>query len=82
LLYGGIWLYPPDTSAPNGKARLLYEIAPISMIAEQAGGMSTRGPKANESVLDVVPKHIHEKSPMFVGSKSAVQDLQEFLKKY
>ena len=82
LLYGGIWLYPPDTAAPNGKARLLYEIAPISMIAEQAGGMSTRGPKANESVLDVVPKHIHEKSPMFVGSKSAVQDLQEFLKKY
>jgi len=82
LLYGGIWLYPPDTSAPNGKARLLYEIAPISMIAEQACGMSTRGPKANESVLDVVPKHIHEKSPMFVGSKSAVQDLQEFLKKY
>ena len=25
LLFGGIWLYPPDSSAPEGKARLLYE---------------------------------------------------------
>ena len=35
LLYGGIWLYPPDSLAPQGKARLLYEVAPMAYIAEQ-----------------------------------------------
>lgn len=82
LSYGGIWLYPPDSKAKEGKARLLYEIAPCSMIAEQAGGMSMRGKMADERVLEVVPNGIHQKSPMFIGSASAVKDLQEFLKNY
>ena len=81
LCYGGIWLYPPDAKAKEGKARLLYEIAPCSMIVEQAGGMSMRGAKADERVLNVVPEHIHQKSPMFIGSSAAVKDLQAFLKK-
>lgn len=80
LSYGGIWLYPGDSNAPEGKARLLYEIAPVSMLAEQAGGISMRGAKADERVLEVTPEHIHQKSPMFVGSASAVRSLQEFLK--
>jgi|TARA_B100000683_G_scaffold93025_1_gene91921 fructose-1,6-bisphosphatase I len=80
LSYGGLWLYPGDSNAPEGKARLLYEIAPVSMLAEQAGGISMRGAKADERVLEVTPEHIHQKSPMFVGSASAVRDLQEFLK--
>ena len=80
LLYGGIWLYPPDVKATEGKARLLYEVAPIAMIAEQANGMATRGEMANERVMEVKPMSIHQKSPMFVGSTSAVQGLQKFLK--
>ena len=80
LLYGGIWLYPPDAKAPEGKARLLYEVAPIAYIAEQAQGMATRGKFANERVMEVKPTSIHQKSPMFVGSTSAVLGLQKFLK--
>lgn len=79
LLYGGVWLYPPDSKAPQGKARLLYEVAPMSMIAEQAGGMSTWGPKAADRVLEVVPETVHQKSPMFVGSTGEIKRLQEFL---
>ena len=82
LLYGGIWLYPPDVKATEGKARLLYEVAPIAMIAEQANGMATRGEMANERVMEVIPMSIHQKSPMFVGSTSAVQGLQKFLKEH
>jgi fructose-1,6-bisphosphatase I len=81
LLYGGIWLYPPDASAPEGKARLLYEVAPMGYMAEQAGGAATWGPLANERVVEVVPQHIHQRSPMFVGSKSMVEGLAEFLAK-
>lgn len=39
LLYGGIYLYPKDKRSNSGKLRLLYECAPLSLIAEQAGGM-------------------------------------------
>jgi fructose-1,6-bisphosphatase I len=35
LLYGGIYGYPGDSKNPNGKLRLLYECAPMSLIVEQ-----------------------------------------------
>ena len=79
LLYGGIWLYPPDSKAPEGKARLLYEVAPIALIAEEAGGLAVHGDKAEARVLDVVPKSTHQKFPMFVGSKPEVNRLQTYL---
>jgi fructose-1,6-bisphosphatase I len=43
LLYGGIYGYPGDKKNPNGKLRLLYECAPMSMIVEQAGGKGSTG---------------------------------------
>ena len=79
LLYGGLWLYPPDSKAPEGKARLLYEVAPIGMLAEQAGGMATYGDRAEKRVLDAVPTSTHQKHPMFVGSPREVEKLQQFL---
>mmetsp|Transcript_17589 Transcript_17589/g.49161 ORF Transcript_17589/g.49161 Transcript_17589/m.49161 type:complete len:185 (-) Transcript_17589:18-572(-) len=60
LLYGGIWLYPPDIKAPEGKARLLYEVAPMSYLAEQAGGLACFGPLADQRVLEVVPQAVHQ----------------------
>src|SRR5262249_20889707 len=39
LLKGGIFLYP----GPKGKLRLLYEAAPLAMVAEQAGGAASTG---------------------------------------
>lgn len=80
LLYGGIWLYPPDKKAPSGKARLLYEVAPMSYLAEQAGGIACVGPLADQRVLEVVPRTVHQKSPLFVGSTSEMNKLQGFLK--
>lgn len=34
--------YPGDKKNANGKLRLLYECAPMSFIAEQAGGKARR----------------------------------------
>ena len=33
LMLGGIWLYPPDSNAPSGKARLLYEVFNHKMLS-------------------------------------------------
>ena len=45
----------------------------MAYIIQQAGGSATTG-KIN--ILDVVPKTIHERSPIFLGS---VQDVAEVL---
>jgi fructose-1,6-bisphosphatase I len=52
LLYGGMFMYPADAKNPNGKLRLLYEAAPLAMIAEGAGGKATDGERR---LLDIDP---------------------------
>ena len=78
LLYGGIYGYPGDTKNPNGKLRLLYECAPMSMLAEQAGGLGSTG---FERVLDIVPDAVHQRVPLFVGSKKEVEYLESMVQK-
>lgn len=77
LLYGGIFCYPADKKSTKGKLRLLYEAFPMAFLTEQAGGLATTGEKR---VLDVVPTSIHERCPIFLGSKEDVQDLLSFFK--
>jgi fructose-1,6-bisphosphatase I len=79
LLYGGIFCYPADQKNPNGKLRLLYECNPISYIIEQAGGKSTTG---TQRILDIQPKAIHERCPIFCGSKKMVEDVEAIYAKH
>jgi len=77
ILYGGIFMYPGDKRSPEGKLRLLYEANPMAMIVEQAGGKAITG---TGRILDVQPKNIHERVPVFLGSKDNVEELESFLK--
>ena len=47
LKYGGIFMYPATTDAPNGKLRVMYECMPMAYIMEQAGGLATTGEWVN-----------------------------------
>lgn len=78
MLYGGIYGYPGASNAKNGKLRLLYECAPMSFIAEQAGGLGSTG---KERVLDIQPTEVHQRVPLFIGSKKEVEYLESFTKK-
>jgi len=72
LLTGGIFLYPGEVTAggqSKGKLRLMYEVAPLSMVAEQAGGAGSTG---RGRVLDFVPSSIHERVPVYIGSVEEV----------
>ncbi|XP_010530243.1 PREDICTED: fructose-1,6-bisphosphatase, cytosolic [Tarenaya hassleriana] len=73
LLYGGIFLYPADKKSPNGKLRVLYEVFPMSFLMEQAGGQAFTG---KERALDLVPRKIHERSPIFLGSYEDVEEIK------
>lgn len=72
LLYGGIFGYPEDKKSKSGKLRLLYEAFPMAFLTEQAGGVATTG---TQRILDIQPKSIHERCPVFLGSKDDVNDL-------
>merc|ERR1719276_600147 len=72
LLYGGVFGYPGDAKNTNGKLRLLYEGAPMSFIMEQAGGLSTTG---TQRVMEIVPEIVHQRVPIVMGSKNAVQEV-------
>eukprot|EP00698_Gefionella_okellyi_P015135 TRINITY_DN4253_c0_g1_i1.p1 TRINITY_DN4253_c0_g1~~TRINITY_DN4253_c0_g1_i1.p1 ORF type:complete len:356 (+),score=83.00 TRINITY_DN4253_c0_g1_i1:89-1156(+) len=78
LLYGGLFMYPPSNDAPKGKLRYLYEVAPMSFLMEQAGGAAVSG--ADTNVLDLVPTSIHQRSPVYLGSKNEIQLIQKFLR--
>ena len=70
LLQGGLFMYPADSKSPNGKLRLLYEAAPMAMIVEQAGGKASDGKRG---LLEIVPKSLHERTPLFMGSTEFVE---------
>lgn len=77
LVYGGIFLYPSDNrdpSKPGGKLRLMCEAAPMAFIVEQAGGLAIDGTRR---ILDIEPEHLHQRVPLFVGSKLDVEKVRE-----
>lgn len=76
LIKGGIFMYPGTSDKPNGKLRLMYECNPLAFIIGMAGGIATNG---SQSILDVQPTSLHQRSPMFIGSKKMMEELQECL---
>nr|XP_022910442.1 fructose-1,6-bisphosphatase 1 [Onthophagus taurus] len=79
IKYGGIFMYPITTDAPKGKLRLQYECNPMAFIVTQAGGLATNG---KIPILDVVPTSIHERSPIFLGSKEDVEEVQALINQH
>jgi fructose-1,6-bisphosphatase I len=79
LIIGGIFIYPPTKDSPNGKLRLLYECNPLSFIVEQAGGRASDGFRR---ILDIEPKELHQRTPIFIGSEEMVRKAEEFMKEH
>ena len=79
LIKGGIFIYPHSKKYPSGKLRLMYECNPLSFIIEQAGGMATNGEKR---IMEIKPQAIHERTPIYIGSKRNVEKVLDFLYEY
>jgi fructose-1,6-bisphosphatase I len=69
---GGIFMYPADAREPDkpGKLRLMYEANPMAFIVEQAGGVATDG---RQRIMDIQPTQLHQRVPVFLGSKNEVE---------
>ena len=72
---GGIFLYPADRRQGNetGRLRLVYEANPIALLAEKAGGKASNGYGA---ILDMTPKNLHQRVPLFFGASSEVDRIE------
>jgi len=80
LLKGGVFMYPPTSKNPEGKLRLMYEGNPIAMIVEQAGGKAVTGAKGDaESILDIQPTGIHQRTSVIIGSADEVDHVVRHL---
>lgn len=79
LIKGGIFMYPGTTDKPKGKLRLLYESNPFAFIVEVAGGRATNG---KERILDIVPTELHQRTPLFIGSKGMMDELDACMAQY
>jgi fructose-1,6-bisphosphatase I len=79
LLYGGVFMYPADKNTGKGKLRLLYELNPMSLLAEQAGGASTTGTKR---MLEIDPTELHQREPVVIGNKTEVKLYEKMVKEH
>ncbi len=77
LHYGGIFAYPALKDKPEGKLRLLFEANPLAFIAKEANGESTNGKK---SILEVAPKKISDRTPLYLGDKKTISLAEKYLK--
>ncbi|MFC7220171.1 class 1 fructose-bisphosphatase [Streptomyces polyrhachis] len=77
LTRGGVFMYPRDSKDPEkeGRLRLLYEVNPISMLVEQAGGLATTG---RERVLEVRPTDLHQRIGFIFGSREEVERITRY----
>ncbi len=76
LFQGGVFLYPGTLKKPEGKLRLLYESAPLAFLAEQAGGRASTG---TQDILEVIPKELHARTPLIIGSSEDVNLAESFI---
>ncbi len=76
LLKGGIFLYPPTKSSPQGKLRVLYEAFPLAFLAEAAGGAATDGTRR---ILDLHPTGLHDRTPLYIGNVELVEEVTRAL---
>jgi fructose-1,6-bisphosphatase I len=51
----------------------------MAYIITQAGGLASNG---KQPILDIVPEGIHQRAPIFLGSKDDVEEVLSFIKKH
>ena len=76
LTRGGVFMYPFDKRDPAkpGKLRLMYEANPMSLLIEQAGGLSSN---VKQNILDIQPTGLHQRVAVILGAKEEVERVNQ-----
>ncbi|GAB3680929.1 class 1 fructose-1,6-bisphosphatase [Salinarchaeum chitinilyticum] len=73
LTNGGVFAYPQLLSRPDGKLRYQFEVAPVALLIEEAGGASTDG---TGPLRDRPAEGLHDRSPIYVGNRSVIERVE------
>ena len=49
---------------------------PLALVARQAGGAATDG---KTDILDLLPTELHERTPLYIGSRGDVEEVGRLL---
>lgn len=71
-------MYPATEGNPDGKLRLMYEANPMAFLVEEAGGAALDG---ETRILEKEPDALHQRTPLFIGSKAMVHRAVAFLQR-
>jgi fructose-1,6-bisphosphatase I len=55
----------------------MYEANPMAFIAEEAGGVASDG---YTRILEKQPEKLHQRTPLFIGSREMVERAEAFLR--
>lgn len=82
LMRGGLFMYPENMKAFQGKIRLLYEAVPLAYIFELLGGVAVD--TSNNSIIekvkmDLLSNSVHEKVPVIMSSEEEYLKLTSLL---
>ena len=72
-------MYPADKKDPKkltGKLRLMVEANPLAMVVKEAGGYASDG---HEPILEMEPTELHQRTPLYIGSKKDVEIAEAFI---
>ncbi|OPY03194.1 MAG: Fructose-1,6-bisphosphatase class 1 [Syntrophorhabdus sp. PtaB.Bin184] len=85
LTRGGMFMYPaivnhpdPKKLRPEGKLRLMYEASVVAFMCREAGGHAVD--ENGTPILDIEPTDHHQRTALYVGSKTLVEDIAKALK--
>ncbi len=53
----------------------MYEANPMAWLVEQAGGAATDG---RQRILDIQPTKLHQRVPVFLGSKNEIDRVTSY----
>ena len=81
LMRGGVFLSPRTTAegGREGRHQLLFEANPLGHLIERAGGRASTG---DGPMLDVVPRTLHQRTPLIFGSRNEVERLEQYHRDY
>ncbi|RAJ82123.1 fructose-1,6-bisphosphatase I [Chitinophaga dinghuensis] len=79
LIQGGIFMYPAFGKWKAGRLRLCYECNPMSFLMEKAGGVAMAN--GRQRLLELKPVQLHQRVPIFIGSKNMVDTWQDIVNK-
>lgn len=77
LIQGGIFMYPSYGKYKHGRLRLCYECNPMAFLIEKAGGKAICD--GDTRMLDVQPTELHQRIPIFIGSKNMVETVETII---